>query len=357
MTGSEDRYEKDDIVAFVATALRHYGMPRSEAQLGAEILVDADLSGVDTHGVANLAGHAHYLPGLRSGYVAAKAEPVTRRESPVSAAWDSGQGFGPVVAHRAMQTAMDKAKATGIGMVTVRAGRHFGANGYFAEMAAAQDMVGMVSANTPVAGVPPGARRAVVGPNPFGFGAPVGDGRNLVLDVSMTAASGSKVIIASRLAKQVPLGWVVDAEGRQTTDPKARAAGGGLELLGGPVAGHKGLGLALMVDTLGILAGNGSGLWQGGAGSSWTQGQWFACWRIDLFVDPAEFHAEMQRLAEDLSGVPTDDGAGVRLPGHRRAACREERSRSGVPLAAYVVSDLRRVAADIGHPFPSPVEE
>jgi LDH2 family malate/lactate/ureidoglycolate dehydrogenase len=264
-----------------------------------------------------------------------------------------------------MTAAIAKAQASGIGMVTVHNARHFGANGYFAELAARAGMVAMVSANNPVSGIPPRALRPVVGPNPFAFAAPTGAGTPpLVFDISMTAASGSKVNRAHLAGKPVPLGWVVDADGVPTTDAAASRNGGGMELLGGQVAGHKGYALALMVDTLGIMSGNGSGLWQSGltaetrtpsAPSTWTQGQWFAAWRPDLFIDTDEFTAHLRQLADDVHEVPTRDGGHVLLPGERRAACRADRLANGIPLSEEVVAPLRALAEQAGVPFPEPI--
>lgn len=349
-----ERYPSAALSEFMATVLMQHGMPSADAQLSAAILIDADLTGIDTHGIANFATHAHYVPGLRSGMVDPRAEVRVLRDAPVAAAWDSGRGFGPVIAHQAMTAAIAKAQRSGVGMVTVRDARHFGANGYFAELAARAGLLAMVTTNTPVVGVPPGALRPVVGPNPFAFAAPVEDGAPLVLDISMTAVSGSRVNVARQDGLAVPEGWVVDANGEPSTDPAVSRSGGGLELLGGRVAGHKGYALALMIDTLGILAGNGSGIWQRGAPGTWTQGQWFAAWRVDLFLDPAEFRAELLRLAEYLHAVPTRSGGRLALPGERRAACRVERSAAGIPLRPAVVEELRQLAAETGVPFPEP---
>lgn len=354
---SARRYAGEHLIGFMSEVLELHGMPKPDAELGATILVDADLAGVDTHGIANFATHDHYVKGLRSGVVDPRAQVAVLRDGPTAAAWDSGAGFGPVIAHRAMTAAIAKADVSGVGMVTVRNARHFGANGYFAELAARQGLIAMVTANTPVAGIPPGATRPVVGPNPFAFAAPRGDETPLVLDISMTAAAGGKVIRARAAGDRVPMGWVVDRDGNPTTDPDASRNGGGLELLGGEIAGHKGFALALMVDTLGILAGNGSGLWQSGlVDSTWTQGQWFAAWRPDLFLERAEFEHEMRRLAEYLHGVSTRDGKGLHLPGERRASVRAERGAHGVPLTDTVLAPLVRLAEETGVTFPSPVE-
>lgn len=355
MAGEVSRYPSAGLRRFIGDVLAHFGVPERDAALGAGILHDADLTGVDTHGIGNLASHAHYVPGLRSGAVVSTPRVEVLRESPSTAAWDSGRGFGPVVAHGAMEAAMDKAERSGVGVVTVRHGLHFGANGYFAEMAARRGLIGMVTANTPVAGFPPRALRPVVGTNPFAFAAPVADGPPIVVDIALTAASGSKVTAAAAQGLPVVPGWVVDAAGMPTTDASASRSGGGLELLGGQLAGHKGYGLALMVDVLGILAGNGSGLWQAAHSDEWSQGQWFAAWRIDLFVEPAEFMSETRRLAEYVHAVPVSEGPPMLLPGERRSRCRDDRRRAGVPLADGVVRDLTELSSETGIPFPDPV--
>ena len=281
------------------------------------------------------------------------------RDTGVATVWDSGLGFGPVIAHHAMTEAIAKAERAGVGMVAVRNGRHFGANGYFAAMAATAGMMGIVVADTPGAGFPPGGLDKVVGTNPFAFSAPVAGGPPLVVDIAMTAVSGSRVLAASAVGEEVPEGWVVDAEGIPTTDPDVLRAGGALEPLGGQVAGHKGFGLALMVDALCILSGTGSGLWQTSALEKephWRQGQWFAAWRIDLFLDPAEFAEEMQRVATHLHGVRTTAGeTRAVLPGERRAACRLDRLAHGVPIMDYAVAGLQLLAAETRCTFPEPL--
>jgi LDH2 family malate/lactate/ureidoglycolate dehydrogenase len=349
-------YPSEGLSRFTAEVLVHLGLRPEDAAIGATVLTDADLAGVDTHGIVNLATHAHYVVGLRNGEVAARAEPEILRDAPVAAAWDSRHGFGPVVAYRAMQAAISKAEDAGIGMVTVRNGRHFGANGCFAEMAAERRLIGMVTANTPVIGFPPGAMGPAVGTNPLAFAAPVGEGPPLVVDIALTAASGSKVLAARAAGEAVPMGWVIGADGEPTTDPAASLAGGGLEVLGGKIAGHKGYGLALMVDALGILAGNGSGIWQAAYSPSWSQGQWFAAWRIDLFVEVSDFLDEMQRVAAYVHQVPAQEGASMVLPGERRAACRAERKARGIPLTDRVVAELMKLSSETGIGFPRPVE-
>jgi len=350
------RYPSEGLREFMAGVLRHLGLSETDAAIGAAILNDADLAGIDTHGIVNFPTHLHYVKGLQCGAVDPAPTITVLRDSPVAAAWDSGRGFGPVVAYRAMEAAIAKADATGIGMITVRNGCHFGANGYYAEMAARGDRAGMVAANTIAATFPPGGLEPAVGTNPLAFAAPVGGAHPLVVDIALTTVSGSKVMGARRRGEPVPLGWVVDAEGRPTTDPAASSAGGSILPLGGAEAGHKGYGLALMVDVLGILSGTGSGLWQHYT-PEWRQGQWFAAWRIDAFVDPDEFRAEMRQLVDHIHSIRPMPGSTVLVPGDRRAACRAARASSGIPLDDDIAEQCREVAAASRVMFPEPIAE
>ena len=357
-TAALPRYPSDGVLRYVASVLEHFGLPAADAAIGAKVLVDADLCGVDDHGIVNLAKNPHYVGGLRSGHVNPRPEITVLRDAPVAAACDSGGGFGPLIAYRAMEAAVAKAEVSGIGMITVRDGRHFGANGYFAEMAARRGHMAMVACNTPAGAFPPGGLRPVVGTNPLAFAAPVGGGPPLVVDIAMTTASGAKILLARKNGEPVPEGWLLDATGQPTTDASARHAGGSFDLLGGQAARHKGYGLALMVDALSILAGTGSGLWQptGGRSGDWVHGQWFAVWRLDLFIEPADFVAEMRRMAEYIHEVPSTTGERVLLPGERRARCRADRFANGIPLAPGIVADLRSLGSEIGVDFPDPDE-
>ncbi len=347
------RYDAEGLRAWLTALLVDTGLPASDALVSAEVIVDADLSGVETHGLSNLTTHPHYLPGLESAVVAPAPVLTELRGSSVTAAWDAGRGFGPVVAHRAMTAAIEKAQAHGLGMITVRNGCHFGTAGYFARLAAERGMIGMVMANTVAAGVPPGGAAPAVGTNPIAVGAPIRGRAPFVFDMAVTAAAGTKVIVARREGRQVPPGWIVDAEGRPTTDPDAYA---GLLLLGaGPEGGgHKGFGLGLVVDLLaGLLSGTGAGIHQT-FGPQWRIGYWLAAISIEAFLEPAAFDQEMLRLVDAVHAVPPAAGAsGVLLPGERGAAVRADREAQGIPLDTAVANACRDAGLRRGLPFPT----
>jgi LDH2 family malate/lactate/ureidoglycolate dehydrogenase len=353
------RYAAKDLSAFMAGVLRAYGMPDDDAELGARILTHADLSGVDTHGIANFVTHWHYAEGLRDGSVQARPKIEVLRESPVATAWDAGRGFGPIVAHRAMSAAIDKAAATGIGMVTVRGGCHFGAHGYYVQMATEHDMIGMSMCHTAPSAMPPSGLDKVVGTNPLGFGAPVAGSHPFVLDMATTAAAGTKLVFARRRGEPIPWGWASDANGEVTTD--AEAAGGGALLPLGSTAemgANKGLGLGLVVDILsGVLSGTGSGLFQQ-FGPEWRQGYWMAAWRIDAFVDVDDFNQEMARTIEAIhASRPAPGHDAVLVPGDRAAASRADRAITGIPLDDGVVAQCQAFSQSTSVPFPDPIAE
>jgi len=348
------RYPASGLREWTAAVLVDCGLTPDDARTGAEILVDADLAGIGTHGLSNLAGHHHYLPGLESGAVAARPEITVLRESPATAAWEAGRGFGPVVAHRAMTAALDKAEAAGVGMLTVRDGCHSGALGHYARLAARRGMIGLVAAHTSPAAAPPGGTAAAIGTNPLAVGAPVAGGAPFVFDMAVTAAAGTKVLVARRDGVPVPPGWILDAAGNGTTDPQDYAS---LALLGaGPAGGgHKGFGLGVAVDVLsGMLSGTGSGLFQRYE-PEWRIGGWYAALRIDAFVDPAEFDREMARMVESLHAMDPAPGTdGVHLPGERAERRRAEGEARGLSLAPAVVASCREAGERHGIPFPDP---
>jgi LDH2 family malate/lactate/ureidoglycolate dehydrogenase len=350
------RYAAGELEDFLRTSLTELGLRSEDAAVCAEMLLDADLRGVGTHGIANFVWHLHYGPGLRDGYINPRPRIEVLRDAPVAASWDADRGFGPLVAHKAMTAAVDKAAGTGVGMVTVRNGCHFGAHAYLVEMAAARDMVGMSMTHTSPAATAPNGLDLVVGTNPIGIGVPSADDHNFVLDMSTTAISGTKALFAERTGTPLPPGVAVDSGGRPTTDASERV--GLLPLGSTPEAGAgKGLGLALVVDMIsGVMSGTGSGLHQSYS-PEWCQGYWFLAWRVDLFTDPSALRRGVAEVAGAVrSSRRIDPAEPVRVPGDRGAEQRRTALTGGIALPPEVGDMCRHFAADIGVPFPEPMD-
>ena len=350
------RFQADQLRAFTRAVFEHFGVSPDDAATGAEVLVDADLSGIESHGIAHLPWHPGYAPGLRDGRVNPRPTIAVLRDSPVAASWDADGGVGVIVARKAMEACLAKAEATGIGMVTVRNGRHFGAAGYYARMAAERDMIGMAMCNVPPIAVAAGGLDRRFGTNPIAFAAPVENDHPFLLDVATTAVAAGKLEIATRQGKRIPLGWAIDAEGNDTDDPEILRKGGALLPLGSHMAtsAYKGYGLGLMVDILtGVLSGTGSAVFA-------ERGQplhdfWFAAWRIDAFRDPVEFKADMKRMVDRMRETKPEPGVdSVLVAGDPEGAARADRSVHGVPLDGETVEQLRALASEVGVAFPGP---
>ena len=353
-TDTRPRYDAERLRAFTAAVFEHYGVPAADAATGAEVLVDADLAGIDSHGIAHLPWHPGYAPGLKRGIVNPRPAIAVLRDSPVAAAWDSDGGVGVIVAKAAMDACMAKAAATGMGMITVRNGRHFGAAGYYAQMAAKQDMVGMAMCNVPPIGLAAGGAERVYGTNPIAFGAPVEGEHAFLLDMATTAVAGGKLEIAMRQGKPIPFGWAVDADGNDSDDPAVLRKNGALLPLGSRMetSSYKGYGLGLMVDILtGILSAGASGLFSDR--QKLEQGFWFAAWRVDAFRDPAEFKADMRRLVDTIRATkPAQGRDAVLVAGDPEALARADRSANGIPLDTETIDQLTALGQEVGTPFP-----
>ncbi len=351
------RYRADDLRSFTAAVFERFGVPPADARLGAEVLIDADLAGIESHGIAHLPWHPGYAPGLRSGIVRPVAEIGIERDSPVAATWDANGGVGVIVAQRAMAACIDKARATGVGTIAVRNSRHFGAAGYYAAMAAREDMVGMALCNVPPIAVAAGSLDRAYGTNPIAMAAPVQDDHSFLLDIATTAVAGGKLEIAMRQGTPIPLGWAVDSQGSDSNDPAIVRKGGALLPLGSRLetSSHKGYGLGIMVDILtGILPGMGSALFTDR--STLAQGQWFAAWRIDAFCDPVQFKADMKQMVDRLRALrPAEGQASVLVPGDPEAAARTERIENGIPLDAETIEQLQSLGDEVGVEFPKPL--
>ena len=230
--------------------LHAWGMAQPAAASTAEIMSWADLHGIDTHGISMV---PVYDERRRGGKIDMKAEPVVSRETPVSALVDGQGGLGHANARRAMDLAIAKAKTSGIGVAVVRNSAHFGACGFYALMAVEAGLIGMVA--TSASGIqvaPTFGAQARLGTDPIAFGAPGRPGEPFLLDMATTTVAAGKIRNKANENLPTPLGWLVTAEGKPSTDPREVSKGGFMTPLGGTPDGssHKGYGLSSMVNIL-----------------------------------------------------------------------------------------------------------
>ncbi|GAF92128.1 unnamed protein product, partial [marine sediment metagenome] len=280
-------------------ALQRMDVPPDDARLAAKILVEADLMGIESHGVAHLMTHPSYALGFRQGLVNPRPNIRVVHETPSTALVDGDGGLGPVVGHRAMSIAIQKAKECGTGMVAVTGSRHYGAAGYYALMAVPHDMIGLATSNSPPLVAPTFGRGRMLGTNPIAVAAPVASGYPFLLDMATSVVAHGKFEIARREGKPIPPTWGADEEGTPSTDITQIMTKGWLLPLGSTpeAASYKGYDLAMVVDILcGVLPGLGYSLHIDYI--KHVVGHFFGALRVDGFGPVEEFKAMMGEMLQ-----------------------------------------------------------
>ncbi len=335
---------------FVSLAFQKVGVPPGDADLAARILVDADLRGIDSHGVLNL--HATYIQGLRDGAINPRPEIRIEQGSPTTASVDGQNGLGLLVSHRAMGECIRMAGEYGTGWATASRSNHSGAGAYYVRMAAAQGMIGFHWSTGGPTVAAPGGKGRLIGNNVMAFAAPGSRYAPFVLDMAPTMAIANKLHMLQWAGKPIPEGWAIDEEGRPIADPAVYFAlpGAILPLGSTPANGvHKGFGLLLLVDVLsGLLSGDGGSMLR----KKGEHCHAFCALRVDAFPTGGSFGELMDEMIEKLHATPTIAGSGtIRYPGERGQRTYEERSATGIPLRQNVVEDLQRLAEALTLPL------
>lgn len=332
------------------------GVPKKGAEITTDVLVLADLRGIESHGVSRM---PRYVTGLKKGYIKPVDQSKVVRETKVTAVIDGGQSLGQVVAYRGMELAMKKAKQASVGIVVVRNSNHYGIAGYYSLMALEQDLIGVSMTNAAPLVVPTFGRNSVLGTNPISVAAPAAKEKPFVLDMATSVVPRGKLEVLDRKGKPIPLGWAVDETGRGSTNPKrvleamAKRLGGGILPLGGEgeeFSGHKGYGLALMVDVFsGVLSGSATGLAVNADETRPDVGHFF------MAIDPAafrpldDFKQDMDKLARDLKDSPKAEGQSrIYVHGEKSFARRERHRKEGIPIEPKVVEQLKRIGSELG---------
>jgi LDH2 family malate/lactate/ureidoglycolate dehydrogenase len=353
------------LTEFVATALAKLGVPQEDARVTAEVLVSADLRGIDSHGVARA---RRYVEGLRDGVMNPRPEIKVAQETPVTALLDGGAGLGQVVGVRAMKLAMEKAQQIGAGFVAVRNSNHYGIAGYYSMMALEKDLIGISMTNAAPLVVPTFAKDAVLGTNPLSIAIPAGRERPFVLDMATSVVTRGKLEEYERQEKPLLKGWATDSRGLDTTNAgevlhnmKGRLGGGILPLggAGEELGGHKGYGLALLVDILcGVLPGAGYAtlvypMDDSGKPRPANIGHFFGALKVDGFRPLSDFQDSMDGIVRYMRGLAKAEGQErIFVHGEKEFEIAEERMRLGIPLHPKVASDLQALAKELGIDCP-----
>jgi LDH2 family malate/lactate/ureidoglycolate dehydrogenase len=347
----------------IVSILESWGMDREVVRTTAEVMVETDLAGVDSHGVSML---MDYENSKSKGKLNVKARPHIVKETPVMALIDADAGLGHPAAVMGMNVAIEKAKQMGVAVASVFNSHHFGAAGYYAALASKAGLVGMVtSATRSIAVVPTRASIPVLGTNPIAFAAPAKRNRSFLLDMATSTVANNKIKVYDLNRKKLPPGWVLDGQGKPVTDPAeamdivySRKSGGGQTPVGGTpeMSSHKGYGLALMVHILGGTL----------SGASFSPirvktqkpsdpdrlGHFFLAIDPKVFRPEGAFEDDLDAVIDELHGTPAVDAAlPVLVPGDPEAASRERRLREGIPLPAALLEKLGAICERSGVAF------
>lgn len=344
---ADRRFPSAAVVSFISDALQAAGLPAGDAARVAALMVEADLTGADAHGIFRL---PQYVRRIRAGGFNARPQIKVEKTAAATALVDGDNGMGHLAVSRAAETAIDLAREAGVAWVGVRRSNHAGTAGLYAAMPVEHGMIGLYAAVANANHMAVwGGTEFLLGTNPLGIAVPSGDGP-VVLDMATTVVSYGTVKKYALAGREMPEGWLVDTQtGGPLTDPKRSTEG---LLL--PIGGYKGSGLAIM---LGLIAGTLNGAAFGrdvidfndNQKDATNTGQFVVAVDIKRFVPLETFMAETDRHLSDLRASKRLPGVHhIRLPGDRRRACRTERLRDGVPLPEALMAQLDRLAGQLG---------
>lgn len=360
MINFNSEYLKD----FTCQVFRRMGCPDNQALVAADCLNQADLRGVDSHGVARLSGYIRLWELKRLN-----ATPGMKiiHETPSTAVLDGDLGLGLVTAPHAMKIAIEKAKLAGTGWVAVQNSNHYGIAGYHAMLALEHDMIGISLTNASPLVSPTFSKSRFLGTNPIAVAIPALTQPPFVIDMATTTVANGKLEVLQRKGEDAPLGWAQDKDGNPTTDAFALRKGGSMLPLGGDRdhGGHKGYCLGAMVDIFSaVLSGANYGPWVPPFVSFLEPpanpvgngiGHFLGAMRIDAFRPASEFKEHMDNWIKTFRNAePTIGQERVLIPGDPERELTVERLKNGIPLQDQVVNDLMELGQKFNLEFHIP---
>jgi len=344
------RLHNTDLLNFAKLLLQKPGIPDDDAEVTADVLVSANLSGIDSHGVVRL---SHYLRRIKDGTVKKTPRIRYERKAPGLAVVDGDDGLGHVVTGRATNIAMDLCCESGTASVAVKNSSHFGMTGYYVRMMTQRGFAGMVMTHTDRFLIPYGGRSPFFGTNPVAIGFPTG-GIPLILDMSTTSIPYGKVVIAKKEGRKIPEDWGFDENGEPTTDPFRIA---GLH----PIAGYKGSGLAMAIDVFcslftGMAFGPHINRMYVDLETPRKLGHFIVAWDIERVHGLENFQKRMQQMIDELHSIPPASGFDrVFYPGEIEGLRRETRASEGIPVENGLYEELCELGKRFAVQTPEPL--
>lgn len=347
-------FEEKKLRSFTEAVFLSMGCPEEQARQAADVLLRADLRGIDSHGVARLSGYVRLWEAKR---INSRPDMKIVHETPSTATLDADEALGLVSGPEAMRLAIKKAEQCGSGWVAVKNSNHFGIGAYHAMMALEKDMIGISMTNASPLVAPTYSIERMLGTNPMCFAWPARGHEPFVADLATAAAANGKLEIAQRTGKAIPDSWVQTKGGEVSVDPNELKNGGALLPLGSTVenGSHKGFALSAVVDLFsGVLSGANYGPWVPPFVSFLAPlpdlpgkglGHFFGAMRVDGFRPKEEYYENMDRWIKRFKAAKTKEGhEEVIIPGEPEYRTEQARRQDGIPLVEAVVDDLGRLA-------------
>lgn len=321
----------------VQNILLKAGVKDEDSEIITDTLIEANLRGIDTHGVVRLP--LFYLRRIKKGLISRNPQYKIIKKSPSAALLDADRGPGQVAALKAIRLAIEMAAQTGLGFVGIKNSSHFGIAAYFTMEALKEDMIGIALTQADARVAPFGACKAYLGTNPFSVAIPAKEELPLVLDMATSVTAMGKIILARKSGKDIPPGIAINKEGEITTDPNEFEA-----ML--PLGGAKGSGLAIIIDVLsGVLTGSSFGP-HIHFGDDFTKPELLShlvgAINIASFTSVVDFKKRIDQMIREIKGLPVAKGfSEILLPGEKEFKVREKRLREGIPIPREIFSDLQ----------------
>lgn len=342
--------QANELTRFARTLAEKSGVAEADASILADSLVDANLQGIDTHGISRL---PVYLKRISLGLIDPGAKMQFEKRLAAVGTLDAKNGLGQVAGVKGMEEAINMAKQCGVGMVGVVNSQHFGAAGYYCAIAARRGFVGLAFTNAEPALPPWGSYEAYFGTNPIAMGVPTGTEVPIIIDSSTSIVARGKIVAAARTKTPIPIDWALDPEGNPTSDPDKALAGAVLTM-----AGPKGYALAMMVDILsGVITGGGFGTHVNSMYKDMEHpanvGHMVMAINVEGFMPLNEFYDRVKALTTDIKSSKKRKGVDeIHLPGERKSINKNLRLKQGIPLDASVVKELSELASAMNVPSP-----
>jgi len=357
----------DTLERFMVDVFKGVGVPEEDAKICADVLIESDKRGIDSHGINRL--KPIYYDRIKAGI----QNPVTNfeivKEGPTTAVVDGHNGMGHVISKRAMNMAIEKAKKYGMGMVAVRNSTHYGIAGYYATMATEQGMIGITGTNARPSIAPTFGVENMLGTNPLTFGIPTDEEFPFVLDCATSISQRGKIEVYAKLGKSLPEGWVIDENGNTMTDPnetlealvKGKAALTPLGGIGEDTGGYKGYGYATVVEILSAALQSGSYLkmllgFENGKRVPYRLGHFFIAIDVSAFVELDEFKRTTGNILRELRNSKKAPGQDrIYTPGEKEYLAWLERKDKGVPLNEELQKEIKTLIQELdlkGYDFP-----